>query len=334
MHDVFISYTRADHAAAEAIAHRFSAVGFSVFFDQAALVAGDSWSSKIEKELRGARVVLALLSSNSRRSTWVADELQTALDSKKLVVPVLLDPGAKENWLWPLLANRQSVALYLSSPNWESQLDHLVQTLTQTIGKEEAPRLPVRARRRLWMLSAVALALVLVIFVVAAIFQAAHQRQIETKLAEDRALAAQKQAETAKHELQGAREASKFLRRGINEVHRHRYAEAVQLYDNAIALDPNNPVVHDLRGYALYLQGMNEQAAKALEHAVELSPSYAWGHYDLALVYWRLGRKVDAVREVKRAIEIDSNFRKTIQEDDQFAQFRSSAAFRELMKVP
>lgn len=171
MHDVFISYTQDDHEAAATIADRLSASGFSVFFDRQAIVMGESWDDRIAEELRTARAVIALLSSRSRRSTWVADELQEALDSKKLVVPVLLDQAAKENWLWPLLATRQSIQLDLESPNWKSQINELVQALSQALGKERieprrvtqpspAPREPERlsAATRPWKLVALAIA--------------------------------------------------------------------------------------------------------------------------------------------------------------------------------
>src|SRR5216683_5647375 len=91
MGDVFISYTRDDDDAARRIAARLSAAGFSVFFDRDAIVSGDSYSDLIVSKIQSASAVLVLLSSRSRKSKWVADELQTALDSKTVVVPVLLD---------------------------------------------------------------------------------------------------------------------------------------------------------------------------------------------------------------------------------------------------
>lgn len=130
MHDVFISYSSPDREAARVVAHRISQAGFSVFFDMEAIVAGELWDDRIAKELRSARAVIALLSSESRRSSWVGDELQEAIDRKKLVIPVLLDQGAKENWLWPLLARRQRIELDLRSPHAEAQLEQLVHVLS------------------------------------------------------------------------------------------------------------------------------------------------------------------------------------------------------------
>src|SRR5258708_4608829 len=85
MRDVFISYTRDDQDAAGRIADRLSAKGFSVFFDRDAIVSGETYSKLIVTKIQSASAVLVLLSSRSRKSKWVADELQTALDTKKVV---------------------------------------------------------------------------------------------------------------------------------------------------------------------------------------------------------------------------------------------------------
>lgn len=138
MSDVFISYAHDDQAAARLVAERLKAAGFSVFYDVEAVVTGDSFSDAIRSALQGAKAVLVLLSSHSRRSSWVQDELQAALDSKTLVVPVLLDEGATENWLWPLLAQRQSVTLNLGSPDLDLQINQLVRGL-ERIRSEDAP---------------------------------------------------------------------------------------------------------------------------------------------------------------------------------------------------
>jgi len=63
----------------------------------------------IVDELRGASSVLVLLSRHLRRDKWVESALQDALANKENVVPVLLDDNAKENWIWPLLADRQTI---------------------------------------------------------------------------------------------------------------------------------------------------------------------------------------------------------------------------------
>jgi hypothetical protein len=137
MSDVFISYAQDDALAARIIADRLASKGFSVFFDRYSLVAGEQFSEQIVSNIRRAKAVLALLSSKSQRGKWVDQELQLALESKAVVIPVLLDEGAKNNWLWPLLATRQSVELNSGTAEWEPQLDKLVRDLSKALGKEE-----------------------------------------------------------------------------------------------------------------------------------------------------------------------------------------------------
>jgi TIR domain len=160
MHDVFISYVRDDQTAAHLIADRLSSKGFSVFLDRDAIVSGDSYSQRIANEIRSARAVVALLSSRSRKNKWVADELQTALDSKAVVVPVLLDKGAKDNWLWPLLATRHSVELDLGSADPKSELDKLVRELSAELGRTtQAPVLAVtHVKMVMWISIGIAVA--------------------------------------------------------------------------------------------------------------------------------------------------------------------------------
>jgi hypothetical protein len=139
---VFVSYSREDRMAADAIANRLRSKGFLVFMDTIAIVAGKSYSDTIDQEIRSASAVVVLLSSRSQQSKWLNDEVQAALDSKALVLSILLDEHAKDNWLWPLLATRPSVELDLTSRDVESQLDNVARRLSVEI------RGPARARAK------------------------------------------------------------------------------------------------------------------------------------------------------------------------------------------
>jgi len=54
-----------------------------------------------------------------------------------------------------------------------------------------------------------------------------------------------------------------------------------------------------LRNFRLF------NALQYAQKAVELDPSYAWTHNTLGLVYGNLGRKKDAISELKKAINLD-----------------------------
>lgn len=113
MVDVFISFARDDAMTARRLQQALATAGLSVFVDQDVLVAGTDFTSAIADSLRSARAVVVLLSASTRRSKWVQEELASVLEQKAgpLVIPVLLDRHAKDNWVWPLVANRQAIDL-------------------------------------------------------------------------------------------------------------------------------------------------------------------------------------------------------------------------------
>ena len=122
MNRVFISYSREDAAFAHLISDFLQQhADVSVFLDSQVLVAGESWEEQIVGQLREADTVLVLLSEHSHRSKWVQKELEVALESgDKRIIPILLGDQAKENWVWPLISDRQG--LHLPSGTQQQEL--------------------------------------------------------------------------------------------------------------------------------------------------------------------------------------------------------------------
>lgn len=142
MVDVFISFARDDAMTAKRLQEALSRAGLSVFVDQDVLVAGTDFTSAIADSLRSARAVVVLLSASSRRSKWVQEELASVLEQKAgpLVIPVLLDRQAKDNWVWPLVANRQ--AIDLTEKPYE--LDQVALVLQKLLGGKQRAASPER----------------------------------------------------------------------------------------------------------------------------------------------------------------------------------------------
>jgi hypothetical protein len=113
MADVFISYARDDSETANQLARELEARGISVFFDKGVLVAGTDFRQEIAQALRAAKAVVVLLSANTKRSSWVQEELSSVIERADgpNVIPVLLDSHAKENWVWPLVSDRHAFDL-------------------------------------------------------------------------------------------------------------------------------------------------------------------------------------------------------------------------------
>jgi tetratricopeptide (TPR) repeat protein len=75
----------------------------------------------------------------------------------------------------------------------------------------------------------------------------------------------------------------------------------------AVAAAPENAVVQDLLGWALYLAGESPQALGPLEKAIALDPDFARAYYHLGVVYAQLGQEADAKWAYQRAIDLDTD---------------------------
>jgi hypothetical protein len=90
MHEVFLSYSRHDSTAANALADTLSAAGLSVWLDRNAIQEGDAFDTQIEEAIAQTRVVIVIWSRNSVKSHWVRAEAAYALNKQKLL-PIAID---------------------------------------------------------------------------------------------------------------------------------------------------------------------------------------------------------------------------------------------------
>lgn len=88
MTDVFLSYSSADRAAANAVQAALTARGYDVFWDQE-VPAGQDWDDWIRARLQGAKLCVVLWSKTSIASPNVRHEAMIALDAKKLVPAII-----------------------------------------------------------------------------------------------------------------------------------------------------------------------------------------------------------------------------------------------------
>lgn len=88
-HDIFISYSRGDRAAARHFAKSLEDEGFTVWWD-AALHSGESFDQVIERELRAATAAIVLWSPRSVVSRWVRAEA-TLADRQGKLIPVIIE---------------------------------------------------------------------------------------------------------------------------------------------------------------------------------------------------------------------------------------------------
>jgi hypothetical protein len=84
MSDIFISYSKADHALALKLSAFLEAEGWSVWWDKS-LAAADLYRDEIMKQLAAARAVITIWTENSVKSDWVRAEAGRAKAEGKLI---------------------------------------------------------------------------------------------------------------------------------------------------------------------------------------------------------------------------------------------------------
>src|SRR5262249_48826620 len=84
MPDIFISYSKADHALALKSSAFLEAEGWTVWWDKS-LAAADLYRDEIMKQLAAARAVITIWSPNSIKSDWVRAEAGRAKADGKLI---------------------------------------------------------------------------------------------------------------------------------------------------------------------------------------------------------------------------------------------------------
>ena len=84
MTHVFISYSRGDTKAAEALAKHFQAEGYTVWWDYN-IDAGQNFRTTILEALQAAQAVIVIWSKDAIASHWVMEEALLARDTSKLV---------------------------------------------------------------------------------------------------------------------------------------------------------------------------------------------------------------------------------------------------------
>jgi predicted ATPase len=113
-HYVFLSYASVDREHALKIADLLEGNGVSVWIDRKSIAGGTSWSAEIVRGIEGCSAFALLCTSGAVVSPNVQQEAQLAWESRKPILPLLLEKVQLPNELRYALAGRQ----------WIEVLDH------------------------------------------------------------------------------------------------------------------------------------------------------------------------------------------------------------------
>jgi len=140
---VFISFASADRdAVAAPVARALTRRGYSVWYDDDSLVAGDSLRSGLDEGLRQCDFGIVILSEGYFESAWTNDELSGLIAREKasgqrVIIPIWHNiTQSQVSEFSPILSDRVA----LSS---EGGIRHLVRSIVQTI-QDERLKNPMR----------------------------------------------------------------------------------------------------------------------------------------------------------------------------------------------
>lgn len=105
--------------------------------------------------------------------------------------------------------------------------------------------------------------------------------------------------------------------------------EAVSYMEQALARQPQLPVLNNNMGYMYIVAGRYEDAIPPLKKALELDPEYASAHFELARAYAFLKKKKPALEHVRLSIKFDpSQSRSSFNDESAFNKIRKKGAFK------
>lgn len=112
MKEVFISYSSVDLAQANTVRTVLEKNGLSCWMAPRDIPGGSNYTKEIPIAIRNCKVFVLVLSKNAQSSHWVLKELDSAVNSGKVILPFMLEDCALNDEFNFLLTGAQRYAAY------------------------------------------------------------------------------------------------------------------------------------------------------------------------------------------------------------------------------
>ncbi|MBA4454240.1 MAG: tetratricopeptide repeat protein [Nitrosopumilaceae archaeon] len=124
-----------------------------------------------------------------------------------------------------------------------------------------------------------------------------------------------------------------LMKLGYSRFHLDDHSGALRVYDKILDIDVTNPEAWNLKSLVHYEQKKYAKALDSAEKAVESDPTYGMAWYNKACFQSMLNQVPESLESLKRSIEIDvKNARKSIRDRD-FLNVRTEDGFKKIEEV-
>ena len=124
-----------------------------------------------------------------------------------------------------------------------------------------------------------------------------------------------------------------LMKLGYARFHLDDHLGAIRVYDKILDIDVTNPEAWNLKSLVHYEQKKFAKALDSVEKAVESDPTYGMAWYNKACFQSLLNQVPESLESLKRSIEIDvKNARKSIRDRD-FLNVRTEDGFKRIEEV-
>ena len=99
-----------------------------------------------------------------------------------------------------------------------------------------------------------------------------------------------------------------YYGRGWTFFDEEQYNQAIDVFQNAISIDPKFKEAHNHLGVVYIKQERYVEAIEVLKEAIEIDEEFKEAHFNLALAHLELGEFKAAINAANHALEIDPNY--------------------------
>ena len=134
-HDVFISYAQPDKAVADAIVAKLETIGVTCWIAHRDIDAGTEFQKQIVDAISHCQVVVVVLSPAADDSIYVSNEVSTALEARRRVIPFVIQDFEFSKSRFSL-SLKNIHRLNATTLPLESHLENLARTITKPPQKD------------------------------------------------------------------------------------------------------------------------------------------------------------------------------------------------------